>query len=141
MSHNIVPTQERLQRILPRVHDATCTLCRSLEICNLKHALFDCSYNSQVSHWLCQTLGQLAVKPEVTPQQVILLNLKLENHLRLPVAWLIAQTLGIVWTCRMEKKACTLFATRPTLEAKIMVLRKTRFAESAKLVETILNLS
>ena len=87
MIHNILPTQERLQRILPRVHDAACTLCRSQEICNLKHALFECSYNSQVSQWLCQTLGQFAVTPEVTPLQVILLNFKLENHLRLPVAW------------------------------------------------------
>ena len=141
MIHNILPTQERLQRILPRVHDASCTLCRSQDICNLSHALFDCSYNSQVSQWLCQTLGQHAVTPEVTPQQVIMLNFKLENHLRLPVAWLIAQTLGIIWTCRMEKKACSLFATRATLEANIMVLRKTRFAKSAKLVETMLNLS
>ena len=93
MIHNILPTQKQLHRIMPRVYNATCTLRRFQDICNVSHALFDCSYNSQVSQWHCQTLGQLAVTPEVTPQQVIILNF----NLHLPVPWLIAQTLWIIW--------------------------------------------
>ena len=52
MVHNILPTQDRLCRILKNVSSPVCTLCKSNQICNLTHALFICNYNVQVGNWL-----------------------------------------------------------------------------------------
>ena len=76
--------------------------------------------------------------PEISPQQVTLLDLNLEDKLHLPIVWLIANILGIIWSCRAEKKTITLFNTRATLEANIMLLRKTRFIGAAESVHLML---
>ena len=88
MIHNILPTQERLHKILPSIPSPVCTLCESNTICNLVHALFTCSYNHDVGHWLLQMIRSKA--PEISPQQVTLLDLNLEDKLHLPIVWLIA---------------------------------------------------
>ena len=125
MIHNILPTQERLHRILPSVSSPLCTLCNSQNTCSLPHALFTCSYNCEVGNWLTHVLSKYVLA--ITPQQVILLDLNIEDKLCLPIVWLIAQTLSIIWNFRVEKKTCTLFSTRALLEANIMLPRKTRF--------------
>ena len=136
MVHNILPTQERLHRIIRTVTSPACTLCQSKDICNLPHALFLCDYNSEVGRWLLLIL--IHHLPAVVPQDVILLNLSLNDHLCLPIVWLIAKTLNHIFSCRMDKKPCTLFNTRATLEASIMLLRKTR-NKAADLLHNLLN--
>ena len=123
MMHDILPTQARLHRILRTVTSPACTLCQSQDTCNLPHALFSCDYNNEVGRWLLNILNHHL--PGTVPQDVILLNLSLDDHLRLPIVWLIAKTLSLIFNCRMDKKPCTLFNTRATLEASIMLLRKT----------------
>ena len=137
MIHDILPTQDRLQRILRNVNSPNCTLCQLEQICNLAHALFSCSHNSEVGSWLLRVLGHHL--PNLVPQQVILLDLNLDEDLRLPIVWLIAKTLNIIFTCRMEKKACTLFNTRANLEASVMLLRKTRYSSAAETLQTLIN--
>ena len=136
MVHNILPTQERLNRLLKNINSPICTLCQSQEISNLQHALFTCPYNSEVGLWLLQILRRHL--PTVVPQQVVLLDLTLSDHVRLPIMWLIAKTLGDIFSCRLEKKACTLFNTRTTLEASIMLLRKTRYSKAAATLSTLI---
>ena len=46
--HNILPTQDRLHRILPNITSPSCALCNTQDICNLSHALFQCSFNNNV---------------------------------------------------------------------------------------------
>ena len=137
MIHNILPTQQRLHRILPSVASPLCLLCDSQNICSLSHALFTCSYNYEVSNWLIKILSRFI--PEVTPQQVILLNINTDSKLHLPLIWLISQTLSIIWNCRVEKKNCTLYITRAGLEANIMLLRKTRFVKAADSIHAIIS--
>ena len=132
MIHNLLPTQERLSRILISVNSPICTLCEANQTCNLAHALFFCIHSRSVSHWLLQLLRTHI--PGITPQQVILLDLKLPEKLQLPIVWLIANTLSIVWNSRVEKKSVSLITTRATLEANIMLLRKTRFQAASEIL-------
>ena len=141
MIHNILPTQARLCRILPNVTNPTCTLCMSQETCDLSHVFFTCSSSREVGQWLLGVTRHY-VATTVVPEQIILLNLSIEDPLlRLPLLWIIAQTLGIIWSCRQEKKACTLFPTRATLEANIMLLRKSRAKKAAEKLGSMLNLN
>ena len=135
MVHDLHPTQERLHRILPSVPSPACTFCQS-EKCDLPHPLFLCDHNSDVGNWLLQTLRHHL--PRIHPQQVVLLDLDLQEHLLLPITWLIAKTLSSIFTCRMEKKPCSLFTTRATLEASIMLLRKTR-VKAADILQELLS--
>ena len=62
-----------------------------------------------------------------------------ENQLRLPIVWIIAKTLDTIFTCRIEKKACTLFNSRAQLEASVMLLRKTRHGSAAEKLQTLVS--
>ena len=135
MVHHLLPTQDRLHRILRNVSSPACTLCESQDNCSLSHALFSCSYNGGVGSWLLRVLGHYV--PAILPQQVTLLDINVDEELYLPVVWLVAKTLSIIFSCRMDKKPCTLFNTRATLEASIMLLRKTRVKAAEKLHEFI----
>ena len=139
MVHNIPPTQERLHRLLRNVDSPTCTLCHSQDTCNLSHALFTCSHNSEVGQWLLHIIRRHL--PRTAPQQVVLLDLNLDEHLRLPIIWLVAKTLSNIFSSRMDKKACTLFNTRATLEASIMLLRKTRHRKAAETLQNLVSQS
>ena len=132
--HNILPTQERLSRILVNVTSPVCTLCDSNQTCNLVHAMFHCNHNSIIAEWLLQLLRKHV--HNLTPQQVILLDVNLDDKFKLPFMWLIANVLGIIWNSRVEKKTTSLITTTAVLEANIMLLRKTRFQGAA----TTLNL-
>ena len=73
--------------------------------------------------------------PDVQPKQVVLLDLgAVDESLELPLVWLIANTLSLVWENRREKKKPTLHKVRSTLEAKINILRKTRFKNATALL-------
>ena len=139
MIHNILPTQERLHRLLRNIDSPACNLCQSQDTCNLSHALFACSHNSEVGQWLLQIIRRCL--PGVTPKQVVLLDLNLDEHLRLPIMWLVARTLSDIFSCRMDKKACTLFSTRATLEASNMLLCKTRHIKASDTLQNLLSQS
>ena len=78
--------------------------------------------------------------PQLQPQQVVLLDLgDLEESLQLPLVWIISNTLQNIWKDRTEKKKPNLHRTRSTLEAKINILRKTRFQNAVQILEDLLN--
>ena len=95
--------------------------------------------NSEVGQWLLQIICRHL--PRTVPQQVVLLDLNLDEHLRLPIIWLVAKTLSSIFSCRMDKKACTMFNTRATLEASIMLLRKTRHRKAAETLQNLVSQS
>jgi len=75
-----------------------------------------------VGSWLLCVLGQY--DQGINPQQATLLDIDLDEELHLPIVWLVTKTLSIICSCRMDKKPCTLFNTRATLKASIMLLLK-----------------
>ena len=138
MVHNILPTQERLHRILPSISSPACTLCSSNNVCNLEHALFLCTFNNGVGQWLLQVLNKQL--DQVSPEKVILLDLDIKDKLQLPIIWLVSNTLSYIWNSRLEKKSPSIFTTRATLEANIMILRKTRFSSAASTIRTFISI-
>ena len=120
--------------------NSNCNLCDVVGPADLKHSLLTCPYNSEVTDWLMRVL--LVHLPGVQPHQVVLLDLgQPEEDLQLPLVWLIANTLSLVWDSRKEKKKPDLHRIRSFLEAKINILRKTRFSDAATILETFSNLS
>ena len=130
MLHNLLPCQTRLFRLkMPNITSDICTLCNRQEVGNLNHSLLYCEYNDGAGQLLEEKLSEL--QPELTLNQVTLLDLDVDEDLQLPVVFLTASILSEVWKCRKEKKACHLNSIRASLEAGINILRKSRFQEAA----------
>ena len=73
--------------------------------------------------------------PLLQPEQVVLLDLgPLDESLHLPLVRLISNTLSIVWEDRKEKKNPKLVRTRSSLEAKVNILRKSRYSDAANII-------
>ena len=136
--HNILPTQERQHRLgINNTVSPNCNRCDQEEVDEPCHALITCSQNNEVSNWLLQRVQPLV--PGLTPQQLVLLNLgDLPEEQNLPVTWLIAKTLNYIWSQRCRQKKPTLHETRATLEAEILILRKSRYQESSRILDDII---
>ena len=137
--HNLLPTQERLHRVLSHKYTSpVCTLCSQEVTCSQLHALVDCPFNNGIGFWLIRCLRQLV--PSLQPAQLTSLNLGIDQHHKdaLPTVWLTAKTWQAVWTSRVNKKRTTLVITRAILEAHIMLLRKTRFKTCINTLEMLI---
>ena len=125
--HQILPTAERVARILPS-QSPHCHLCRSSSstpfIETLEHALFDCEANQNVGQVLL--LGLRCIIPDLSKSSILTLNFNIAQHMQLPVTWNIAQFLSALWNLRKEKKKVELFRIRSEMEANCTLLRKSR---------------
>ena len=141
MLHNLLPTQARLFRLKMRnTPSNNCQLCDIIEPADVLHSLLTCPFNTEITTWLMRLLH--IHLPNLQPKQVVLLDLGVvEDSLHLPLVWLIANTLSLVWDSRKEKKKATLHKVRSSLEAKINILRKSRFKNAATILDAFPNLS
>ena len=141
MLHNILPTQARLFHLRIRnTPTPNCLLCDRAEPADLTHSLLTCPVNAEVYRWLMRVLHHHI--PHLQPEQVVLLDVgPLDETLCLPIVWLIGNTLSLIWDDRREKKHPRLHKTRSTLEAKINILRKSRFSASVPIIENVEGLS
>ena len=135
MINNLLPTQSRLFRL--KIKDTLsplCSRCDRGESDDLIHALITCDLNTEISTWL-MTILQNHIST-LQPRQVVLLDLgPLDESLRLPLVWLISSTLSLVWEARRENKRPTLHKIRSSLEAKVNILRKTRYVNAVAIIE------
>ena len=137
--HNLLPTQERLHRVLSHtVPSPHCTLCTLEVSCDQLHALVYCPFNNGVSFWIIRCLRTFL--PALQPAQLLKLNFGMDSSdpSALPTAWLACKALNMVWISRVNKKATTVVATRAALEAGIMLLRKTRYNSAAISLENLI---
>ena len=65
--------------------------------------------------------------PGLEVEAALRLDMKLEQDLELPVVWLLATVLHSVWTLRQAGGKVQLYFVRAQLEARINLLRETRF--------------
>ena len=140
--HNLLPTQERLHRVLSTtVTSSHCTLCTQDVICDQLHALVHCPFNNGVGYWTIRCLR--FILPQLQPVQLMTMNFGLDPSSKnaLPASWFAAKALNIVWQSRVSKKVTSITATRAALEASIMLLRKTRFLSSANTLENLITVS
>ena len=123
--HCILPTEERLSRILPN-SSPSCKFCPDQVSANLEHCFFFCNLTRTVGNQVltfCQTFC-----PGITPSQVLRLELQ---HVNLteetPVVWIVAHFLMNIWEARVKGKMADLFRVRSDLESKVNLLRETRY--------------
>ena len=137
MIHNLLPTQARLFHLkMKNTLHANCLLCDLSEQGDLPHSLLTCPFNTEVYNWLMRILHNHI--PHLLPQQVALLHLgPLDESLHLPLVWLITNTLSLIWDDRIEKKKPGLHKIRSSLEAKVNILRKSRYKEAAEYIQSL----
>ena len=137
--HNLLPTQERLHRVLSHtVATADYTLCTQNVVCDKLHALIFCPYNNGTGCWIIRSLRTLL--PLLQPAQQISLNFGLNSsdENALPATRLATKALNMVWLSRVNKKVTAMAATRAALEAGVMQLRKSRYNLDTTILENLI---
>ena len=135
MLHCILPTEERLSRILPN-SSPSCKFCSEQVSANLEHCFFYCNLTRTVGNQvltLCETFC-----PGTTPSQVLRLELHVEQTKETPIVWIVTQFLMSIWEARVKGKMADLFRTRSELESKVNLLRETRYNNLSLMVAEML---
>ena len=139
--HNLLPTQERLHRVLGSntVASPTCILCTQNVVCDQIHALILCPFNNNITSWVIRSLRNLL--PNLKPPQLLSLDLGIasSDENALPATWFAGKSLHIVWQARVKKKAISIAGVRAVLEAGVMILRKTRFHAASATIESLIS--
>ena len=138
MLNDLLTTQVRLHRVLTNKTSFNCTLCDMEMKGDLLHTLIYCSYNLGSGEWLLRCLSTLL--PQLQPRQVLTLdfNTDLQGEQNLAVTWLVANVLYEIWGARLKKKRPELFLIRATLEARTMLLRKSRHSDICDMISNML---
>jgi hypothetical protein len=132
--HQLLPTEERLARILPN-SVSNCKLCPVPTLANLSHCFFSCVSTMEMGEKLLSTLA--VHDPSVTPNKVLRLEFECETSMEMPLVWITAQTLFYMWGVRCSGKIVDSTLTRATLESKISLLRETRFQNEYTLINDL----
>ena len=125
MLWGILPCKARISRIIPKV-TPECQLCNlsadALKVSeSLEHAIFICEGNKGVPELLIKLL-KLYI-PSVEHLQVLTLDLELEEPMELPLIWIVATVLFLLWQQRQDGKVCPV-KIRAELEARCRLLRE-----------------
>ena len=141
--HHLLPTQDRVHRIVgaDQEHPALpgrCSLCHAGTE-DLMHAFFLCQKSAVAGHALLGYAQQCL--PDLTPEQVLRLELGLDlsDGDQLAVVCLLATGLVYIWETRVQKKAIHLYKMRAEVEAKISILRKSRYWASGNKMLDMMN--
>ena len=138
--HLLLPTQERVHRIVGngQEHGGLCLLCHQ-EREDLQHAFFLCNKNNGVGFALLRYVQH--VVPSLTPEGGLRLELDddLDEDDQLAVVCLLATGMKYIWETRAEKKTLVLYKMKAELEARISLLRRTRYWKSGdRMLEMII---
>ena len=122
--HQILPTEERLSRILSNSSEH-CKLCPTPSNGSLQHCLFECISTSEVGSWLLSLARRW--DPNTSAQKLLMLEFICEPSHEMPMVWLLGQSLLYMWGVRAAGKIVNSNLARANLESKISLLRETRF--------------
>ena len=125
LQHRLLPTEERLSRILPNSSE-NCKLCPSPTVANLQHCLFMCVSTREVGSLLINMVRQH--DSSITAEKLLRLEFECEDSVEMPLVWILAQTMLYMWGIRANGKTVDRIITRAILERKISLLRETRYA-------------
>ena len=133
--HDLLPTQERIARTNPAVN-GDCTLCVPNVKEDLVHALIRCPGNQGT----VQSVLDCLLLTGVQDQDVLHLQIDLEEHLQLPVVFILAVVWSMIWESRRLGRRPELYKVRAELEARVSLLRETRrHAEAADEITSIIS--
>ena len=133
--HDLLPTQERVSRTNPAV-TGTCRMCESESLETLDHALVTCPANQGTGVAL---LAALPSEARVEGHLALRLQLPVADQLELPVVWFLSVAWCSIWEQRCCGKKPELYKVRADLEAKISILRKTRYSDPAAEITSMIN--
>jgi hypothetical protein len=125
--HQILPTGERVARILP-ASSPLCTRCGDEDSTvneTLIHDLFHCSANFSVTDTLLAALRVFI--PAISPIKILTLDYDVTESLEFPLTWITVSFLSSLWSMRTDKKKVCLFKIRSDLEANCRILQETKF--------------
>ena len=135
MMHQLLPTQERLSRISPRT-SSTCTLPGCVNIHDdLPHALVFCQGNDGVGIKVIECVR--GYHPNLDVEAALRLEIDVSEEMELPLVWLLSTVFQAIWKCRATRTNITLFDIRSKLEAKINLLRETRFSNTSVILDQL----
>ena len=131
--HQILPTQERVARTSARASPA-CPVRGCDHVCeDLAHAIVLSQGNDGVGHRMMSCVREFS--PRVGIESALRLDFDVEEDMELPLVWLIATVSLEIWKLRVDKSRVQLYDVRAQLEAKINLLRETRFTSSTILLD------
>ena len=133
--HKLLVSRERLHHLTP----ATSPLCShcSIENEDLVHALINCDFNHNVGKSLLNIIKTYV--PSITGPSLLSLELtNLPDETEFCLTFFTSSILKIIWEKRISKSRINLFEIRATLEAKCILLRKTRFDRHVPILEELL---
>ena len=137
MIQDILPTKERVARTNLRA-SPTCTIPGCAEVVEDRaHALVQCGGNDSVGERMMSCLRNFV--PNLEVEAALRLDFQLEEDLELPVVWMMASVLLIVWNLRVKKSRIQLYEVRAQLEAKINLLRETRHVNATIVLDQIVD--
>ena len=140
MLHGLLPTQERIARVgLHEGQPGLCLLCR-LDTEDLVHSFFDCNKNMLVGLALLGCVQQLV--PDLSPEAAVKVDFGclLQEDQNLAVQIILITSLKYIWESRLAKKMVSMFRMRAEIEARVAILRKTRYQSSAEIITDLIRI-
>ena len=133
--HRILPTEERVARILPNSSEH-CRQCQTPSTATLEHCFFNCESSRHIGSSLLNAIRPY--DPAVTPAKLLRLEFEANEDMEMPIVWFTAQTLLYIWGVRLSGRVVDLVVTRTLLETKINLLCETNFINKQILIKEIL---
>ena len=126
---------------LKKVHSSDCIQCQGIE--DTTEHLLTCSKSTEVSSPLLACIRNYF--PNISNQDIVILNIPTQESLDLPISWLLASCLSYIWKERVQGKQASLQACRAELISSLAVIRSTKWKHfslhnSATLLEAMINL-
>jgi hypothetical protein len=137
LMHDILPTQERVARTKPRASPACPVLGCGDEVENRAHVLVLCEGNNGVGQRVMRCLENFV--PQIDVDAALRLEIDVEEDLELPLVWLMATVFLAIWKLRVDKSRVQLYEVRAQLEAKVNLLRETRYTRSANILDQLVD--
>ena len=138
--HRLLPTQDRVARLgaAEGQTPGLCKLCK-MDTEDILHSFFTCSHSRVAGLGMLGWLQDLC--PNLQPEDALQLRLgaELPAEDELAAVCVLATGLKLIWEARVTKKQISLYMVRAELEAKISLLRHTRFNEAGTKIQHMLD--
>ena len=140
MIQSLLPTRDRLAR-MGKAQSSNCLHCDGVS--DSTEHLLTCSQSREVSTRLMNCLTSYF--PNISPADVVILNIPATESLELPAVWLVSTCFGYIWDQRVMGKMARLDICRAELLAKLLLLRDIKWRHftlhnSVVLLDEMINL-
>ena len=123
--HRLLPVKERLHRLSPNI-SPQCSLCTQNCVEDLIHSFDNCEFSQGAGQILVNVLRDHL--PDITMEKILRLEFQgVHADKEFPLVWFTAAFLLAIWDKRTSSKRFRIYEIRAEIEAKISLLRETRY--------------